>query len=411
MIIDSMLDTDFYKLKMSSFLWQHEYGNRLARYEFCNRTDVKLGTIINVNELQEELDNLFRLRFHYSELMYLERYGFTREYLDAVSRSVPTKEAKFSLTTMDDKLRLMITGPWWIATLYETPCLAIINELYGKAINTGILPDLQKDTMLSKLSTKIQFLKMNKGIRFIEFGTRRRFSRELQDRIVYHLQDIDHGPMLGTSNVLLAKKYNLQAMGTMAHEIPMGFAAIATHNKVHQEIRHSTRLSQLDAIKDWTDFCPQTFWLTDTYGSDWLVDYASKTFFEKDLCGLRQDSGDPHAWLDKVHSVFGTKKSIMFSDGLTPPTIRNLYIAARDYGFHNNQINFGWGTNLTNDGGIRPLSIVIKLSSISVGDHWIDTCKLSDNIKKAFGSPSVVEWYKGTFAYNENHTINEECQY
>lgn len=416
MIITSLLDTDFYKLTMSQFLWRQREGlgdDDLVRFAFTNRTEVEIPRVVDMKKLKEEIDHLFNLGFTYSELCYLQSLGdFGTDYLDALSSHVPHGRVSYRLGESNGRLNLMIEGPWWVATLYETPCLAIINELYGTTINKSLLRGAQEEAMGEKLVPKIEFLKLNRGLRFIEFGTRRRYSRFMQGRIIETMQDLDFGPMLGTSNVYFAKKYSLQPMGTMAHEIPMGRAAeyLGLHSDARSD-EEVLRQSQKDVFSEWLSWHPKTFWLTDTYGSKWFIYNVGDRVVAKEECGLRQDSGDPHMWLQSVHSRFETKKPIMFSDGLTPKTMRELWLAAKEYGFTNDQIFFGWGTNLTNDGVIKPLSIVIKLSQIVVKGRWYKTVKLSDNIKKAKGSDVDIHLYSKAFEYKNNDTIDEGCTY
>ncbi|MDT9151139.1 nicotinate phosphoribosyltransferase, partial [Escherichia coli] len=53
------------------------------------------------------------------------------------------------------------------------------------------------------------------AFRLMDFGTRRRFSREVQQAIVQRLQQEPW--FVGTSNYDLARRLNLTPMGTQAH--------------------------------------------------------------------------------------------------------------------------------------------------------------------------------------------------
>jgi nicotinate phosphoribosyltransferase len=68
---------------------------------------------------------------------------------------------------------------------------------------------------------------------------------------------------------------------------------------------------------------------------------------------------------------------------------------------------FGWGTNLTNNSLIKPLSIVMKLWKAD-NKYCV---KLSDNPNKAIGFPKEVEYYKWQFNYNNNITNQQEIIY
>src|SRR5690606_37024414 len=61
---------------------------------------------------------------------------------------------------------------------------------------------------------------------FFDFGLRRRFSGAWQDEVVSTLADQLSEYFRGTSNVFLAKKYDLVPIGTMAHEYLQTFQAV-----------------------------------------------------------------------------------------------------------------------------------------------------------------------------------------
>ena len=96
--------------------------------------------------------------------------------------------------------------------------------------------------------------------------------------------------------------------------------------------------------------------------------------------GIRQDSGDPIAWGEKIikhlqkHNVDPKTKTAVFSDNLNVESAN--YILQK----FKNKINvvFGIGTNLTNDVGLTPLNIVIKM----VKYNGLPVAKISDEPKK-----------------------------
>lgn len=54
-------------------------------------------------------------------------------------------------------------------------------------------------------------------------------------------------------------------------------------------------------------------------------------------------------------------------------------------------ISFGIGTSLTNDTGLNPMNIVIKLTKVLTSDNeWVDTVKLSDEPNKHTGSAKMI---------------------
>ena len=83
-------------------------------------------------------------------------------------------------------------------------------------------------------------------------------------------------------------------------------------------------------------------------------------------------------------------KTIIFSDGLNIETV----IKIKEYCAGKIKSSFGIGTNLTNDIGVKPLNMVIKISEVLVEDSWIGSVKLSDNKGKNTGNTEDIELYK-----------------
>jgi len=116
--------------------------------------------------------------------------------------------------------------------------------------------------------------------------------------------------------------------------------------------------------------------LTDVVGMDaFLGDFD--LYFAKLFDGLRHDSGDPVVWGEKALAHYtrlkinAHTKRLVFSDGLNLPAALGLY----DHFADRIQTGFGIGTNLTNDMGLTPLHIVMKLVSC----NGQPVAKLSDS--------------------------------
>ena len=57
---------------------------------------------------------------------------------------------------------------------------------------------------------------------------------------------------------------------------------------------------------------------------------------------------------------------------------------------------FGIGTNFTNDVGVKPMNIVIKLSAVLIDGVWYDCVKLSDDEGKYTGPEEEMYLCKET---------------
>ena len=93
---------------------------------------------------------------------------------------------------------------------------------------------------------------------------------------------------------------------------------------------------------------------------------------------------------------------IVFSDGLDIDLLFKLF----DSFSKRIKCTFGWGTNLTNDLGLRALSLVIK----AIQANGRGLVKLSDNLAKAIGAPEDIERYKRACDYDSS-TVFTECKY
>ena len=407
-IITSLLDIDFYKFTMGQLVL-HRYPDVLVRYAFKNRTSsVKISEFVSEEDLRHELDEARKLRFNNSELHYLRgtnEYGgrmFEEDYLEFL-RGFELPE--YRLEVVDGELVIEVAGRWCETIYWETIILAVVNELYNDALMSR-LSRFEREAVqaegILRLKRKIKKLRAKPKLRFSEFGTRRRFSGEHQDYVVGVLAEEIPEQLLGTSNVLLAMKHGLLPMGTSAHEMPMTMTGIM-HGSDDDILASHNR-----ALQDWWD---EYGWglsiaLTDTFGTDFFFRDMTKEQAH-DWKGLRQDSGDPMVFGKKAlafyegHGVDPKDKLLIFSDGLDVDTM------IRIHGEFSEAIGvtFGWGTNLTNDVGFAPLSLVVKI--VEANGHG--TVKLSDNMAKAIGSSEDIERFKRIFGHTD--TTFEECKY
>jgi len=301
------------------------------------------------------------------------------------------------------QFRIEVSGPWSQVTLWETMVLAIVNELYYREVEwrSGRQRTESYQEGRSRLERKLSVVRVHPDIRIVEFGTRRRFRKDWQRYVVGRCMTALSSPLqlLGTSNVLLAKESGLHPIGTFAHELDMVYSGI---------YRDRLRRSHYTMLRDWWRGYGETLSiaLTDTYTSDFFFeDFTTEQ--ARAWRGLRQDSGDPFAFADKAiafyerHDVDPMMKTIIFSDGLDVEKIVRIADHCRGrVGYA-----FGWGTDLTNDVGFRPLSLVMKATRAN--GHGL--VKLSDNLAKAQGSPEDIALFTRTFGHAP--TTREECKY
>jgi nicotinate phosphoribosyltransferase len=190
---------------------------------------------------------------------------------------------------------------------------------------------------------------------FVDFGTRRRAERDWHEEALLFTEE-NYGHLLGgTSNMHLARKYNLQLKGTMSHQYLQAFQQLAPNLVDFQKT----------ALQTWADEYRGELGiaLSDVIGfRAFLKDFDK--YFAKLFDGCRHDSGNPFWWCEeliehyKKLGIDPKTKHALFSDGLTFDLAIDLF-----RWFHT-QINTGpfcIGTNFTNDCGFIAPQIVIKM--------------------------------------------------
>ena len=257
---------------------------------------------------------------------------------------------------------------------------------------------------MTKLWEKVERLRPLDGLRIADFGTRRRHSFLWQDWCVQAMREGLGERFVGTSNCLIAKNRDLEAIGTNAHELPMVYAALADTD---EELAHAP----YKVMADWHDehdgnlriILPDTFGTHDFLerAPDWLAGWT----------GIRVDSGAPEDGAEaairwwQARGEDPREKMIIFSDGLDVDRIIALH--TRFSG--RVRTSFGWGTLLTNDfrgltpdDALAPFSLVCK----AVSADGRPTVKLSDNPRKALGPEDEIARYRRVFGVGEQTAID-----
>jgi len=377
-VLMSILDNDTYKFTMQQVVF-HQFPQVEVEYEFKCRTDGG-GMVLaeHLDIIRDEIYKMKDLKLTYSEEEWLRTIPFLKDdYIDFLDEFRFNPEKHVKIMVDDGDIFIKIIGPWVQTILYEVPILAILSEISSKTQRVFYKGNW-KEQSIKNLDDKIKKVKAhNLGSQFklVDFGTRRRSSSDNQDMVVRYCKEqfntLGDGQFIGTSNMHLAKKYSLKPIGTMAHEYIMAFQVLSP-------IKHF----QASALKVWDDEYDGDLGiaLTDTINMDsFLKDFTlSKS---KSYDGCRHDSGDPFIWGDKLikhyksYGIDPLTKSAVFSDGL------DFDKALEILEYFNGKIlvSFGIGTNLTNDCGVNPISIVIKMQKC----QGYPVCKISDTPVKA----------------------------
>lgn len=369
-VVRSLLETDLYKFTM----WQallHGHPSAHAEYEFVCRNQPAFPLSELKGEVEAQLDHLCSMSFTEDELSYLRSLRYIKsDFVDFLA--VFRFQRKFiAVSTDGDTLLIHAEGPQVHVMAFEIFVLYIVNELYFR--RAGSPAALEEGRR--RLGGKIAQLKafgatpaLRHPFDFSDFGLRRRYSAVWHDEVVARLAREVPEFFKGTSNVYIAKNFGLVPIGTMAHEYMQSFQAFGVRLRDFQK-------ASLEAwVQEYRGDLGIA--LTDVVGMDaFLNDFD--LYFAKLFDGLRHDSGDPVVWGEKAIAHYAAlridsnTKRLVFSDGLDFDTAIRLYRHFAD----RIMVGFGIGTWLTNDVGIKPLNIVMKLMTC----NGQPVAKLSDS--------------------------------
>ena len=373
-VVHSLLETDLYKFTM----WQamlHRHPAAQAEYRFLCRNEPEFPLAVLLPEIEEQLDHLCSLRFTEDELAYMSALRYIKsDFVDFLRIfQFQRRFVRASVAADGRSLEIVATGPQVHVMGFEIYVLEIVNELYFRRFDAGLAVATGRERLAAKIARVREHGAATAApgthpFEFFDFGVRRRYAGEWQEEVVVTMKDEIPEYFKGTSNVHLARKHDLVAIGTMAHEYLQSYQAF--------DVR--LRDFQKSALENWVQEYRGDLGvaLTDVVGMDaFLADFD--LYFTKLFDGLRHDSGDPIEWGEKALAhyarlrVDARTKRLVFSDGLTLERAFAIHahFAART------QLGFGIGTYLSNDVGLKPLNIVMKLTEC----NGQPVAKLSDS--------------------------------
>ena len=382
-IFTSILDNDFYKFTMQCAVVKL-FPAIKGRYEFINRGKHEFPEGF-AQAMQEAVNQMGQLKLSKEEKNFLKTSCpyLNPAYIDFLE-GYRYDPSEVHISQEGTELKVSVEGYWYRTILWEVPLLATISELYYKLTGAVAWSDEQ---IIANTSHKIHDYEALDVI-FAEFGTRRRHSYRTHDLVMQTLTKSHRYNFTGTSNVHFAMKYQVKPIGTHAHEWFMFHAA-----------EYGFKMSNAMSLEHWVDVYRGDLGvaLSDTYTTDVFFKQFD-TKFAKLFDGVRHDSGDPIVFAEKTIAHYKKmgidplSKYIIFSDGLNPKKVQAITEACKG----KIGISFGIGTDLTNDVGLRPMNIVMKLTEVLTSDdEWVPTVKLSDEPNKHTGDPKMIALAKG----------------
>lgn len=380
--LQSILDNDFYKFTMQCAV-VNLFPDVKAKYSFINRGEHKFPPGFDA-ELKKAVADMAGLGLSLAEKNFLlkECPYLNPAYIDFLAGYRYNPE-EVTISQEGEDLEVTIKGLWFRTILWEVPLLSLISELYYPLTHQTRIDD---QAVQQKAKEKIELFN-HLGVTVADFGTRRRHSYEVHQLTVKTLKQFHGKSYIGTSNVHLAMLTGVKPIGTHAHEWFMFHGAY-----------YGFKMANGLGMENWAQVFQGDLGvaLSDTYTTDIFFEQFNKKL-SKLFDGVRHDSGDPLEFAEKTiahykkNGINPLYKFIIFSDGLNPEKVAHITQATKG----RIGISFGIGTNLTNDVGLKPMNIVIKLTEIAVGGQApIATIKLSDEKGKHTGDPAMIDLAK-----------------
>jgi len=380
-IITYLTDTDFYKFTIGQYIY-HWHPCDTAKWSFkCRNEDVRF-TPEMIAEISEQLDYYCSLKFTDEELKYLASIKFIkRDYIENFLRFWHPVRSEIHINEIgmqaynDCGLAIECEGTWLNTSFYEIAILAIVNQVYYAFKFGEGTRDIEFQQKTIEKFSKVKNGVLKLGV-WSEFGTRRRYSYDMQDWLIKYIVNQDIPGFVGTSNVWLAKKYGVKATGTLAHECIM-----ASQGRPQFAPAYSNKFVMDEWYKEY-GVLPGVF-LGDTLGTDVFLKDFTLTFAHI-FNGVRHDSGDPIEWGEKLIKHYESlgidpkTKTLLFSDSLDFEKADKLYKHFNE----KTHVAFGIGTYLAgvqcNTDECHPLNIVCKMTEC----NGYPIAKISDTPSK-----------------------------
>lgn len=390
-IIKSILDTDLYTFSLC-YVYLLKFSRTVGKYSFIDRNNTcypkgfaekviqQIKLMENIKISDDEFNFMSNKFKYYANWFFTFLKGYRFDSSEVIVRQ-----------DEDGHLFVDIEGYLWRTVFWEQPILAIISELAHDENCDYINYDSKKE--YDKSYEKCKRL-IDANVNFSEFGTRRRYSFDHQDLVISSfvncMKENNNGyGLVGTSNVYFGMKYNINVVGTMAHQYISLIAALYGPTEANNI-----------AMNIWEDVYQGEL-------GTFLYDTLTREVFMKNFSlknaslfdGIRVDSGDNIEALNdfilKYDSlnIAPSTKTIIFSNALTVDSA--IYI--KNIVANRMKNSMGIGTHFTCDiDNVKPSNMVIKLvaAKITESREWHNCIKLSDDKGKYTGDKETINIYK-----------------
>lgn len=357
---------DFYELTMANGYFRDHKHLQVAVFDVFFRSIPDEGGYAIFAGLEQVIDYLSHLKFTLEEIAYLRSKGiFSEAFLDYLKTFKFTSDVfamREGTPIFPHEPIMIVKGPIIECQLIETMILLTINH----------------QSLIATKAARIVYAAQGRSI--LEFGARRAHG---YDASIYGARAAYISGAVGSSNTYVDFKYQIPALGTMAHSFIQSYD------------------TEYDAFKAYALTYPKnTVLLVDTYNTlKEGVPNAIKIHQEIlapmgcELKGIRLDSGDLTYLTKEARKMLdaaGLKNTkITVSNSLDEYLIKELIHQGA-------QIDaFGVGERLVTARSEAVFGGVFKLSAIEVNGKLVDKIKISENVQKTTipGFKQVYRFY------------------
>lgn len=390
-IIQHLTDNDAYTFSCQYYVLQ-KYPRAEVEYTFFDRNKERFPHGFG-ELLKEQIGFMPHVMITEDEIAFMKRrMYYLPEWYFTFLRGYRFNPHEVSVSQDEEgHLDISVRGKWFSTIMWEMPILSIVSELMHNL--RGDIQRYDPEREHERVIEKTRQI-LAGGLVLGDMGTRRRLSFDHQDMVIRTMKEVFEqggytddegfhkwtGRFTGTSNVYLAMKYDLIAIGTMSHQL------IEFEENVSGVFE-----CNFNVMKKFSDVYDgdNGIYLYDCFGDRVFFSNLSKRMAMM-FNGLRVDSGVEEEQTEKIINKYKSlginpaTKQVVFSNGLDIRRAIEIhrYVAGRV------QDSYGMGTFLTCDvEGCEPMNIVLKLtrSRITEKREWHDCVKLSCDKSKTLG--------------------------
>ncbi len=385
-IINSLLDNDLYTFSVC-YAYLRKFPRAIGQYTFVDRNNTVYPEGF-AERLKEQMKAIEDIRIQDDDIAFMKKkcYYFPNWFFTFLNGfSMDSSELDISQDE-EGHLHVKVTGYLWRTIFWEMPILSTVSEMYHEMNGEFVNYDREKEYQKS-FDKAVKMIE--NGVKFSDFGTRRRFSFDHHELVIQSFiaaqRKYENVCLVGTSNVLLAKKYDLTPIGTMSHQF------------IETCSLYGYTEANYIAMDYWQDVYAGSLgiYLYDTYTSDAFFKNFTQ-LHAKLFDGLRVDSGDNIKAVEGIINKYNelgvdpATKSVIFSNSLNVDKAIAIHKAING----RMKDSYGIGTFLTCEiDNVKSMNIVVKLTAAKITEKrdWKNVVKLSDDHGKYTGDPEEIE--------------------